>query len=381
MTFTFWLEEAVGTAGLAIAVFEIYATVLRARKRPGPVSERMNRGLWLIAGSLSRPLTRQKRHAVLEALGPLLLPFLALVLVGLLLLSFALLYRPHFPLEFHSATSGPKGLHEVLYFSGVTLLTIGYGDVAPNSSTVQTLALVEGITGLAFLSLFTAYLLTVSGAVQQKRSVALSWHIQANKGADVPGLITHYFRKGRFLGLDEALRKGWIDAQNTMELHIEHPVIAFYHSSAVYKSFPRMLFILLETAALMQSLPSRSEYADAVDSPELNTLAESTPSIVQELVIVLNLQTRLASGDGPIELLPRLQRCFRRAEATFQKAGILTETDKQAAFNRYREHRRGWERALFVVSEFLGYDWEEISGDGDLWTAREDESQEVQHLL
>ena len=87
--------------GLCLVVFEVYATVLRARKRPGPLSEKLNRGLWWVASRFSRKLTRDKRHALLESLGPLLLPLVALLLVVILILSFGLIYWPRLGGSFH----------------------------------------------------------------------------------------------------------------------------------------------------------------------------------------------------------------------------------------------------------------------------------------
>jgi hypothetical protein len=57
---------------------------------------------------------------------------------------------------------------ELLYFSLVTLSTIGYGDVVPRHGEVRILAAMEGITGVLYIAITVALL--VSGYKQQNTS-------------------------------------------------------------------------------------------------------------------------------------------------------------------------------------------------------------------
>ena len=41
-------------------------------------------------------------------------------------------------------------VHTLMYFSGVTIMTIGYGDVTPVAPLTRTLAVLEGLTGIVF---------------------------------------------------------------------------------------------------------------------------------------------------------------------------------------------------------------------------------------
>jgi hypothetical protein len=56
-----------------------------------------------------------------------------------------------------------------------------------------------------------------------------------------------------------------------------------------------------------------------------------------------------------------------------QNTKIKTRTDLNEAFQEYSEDRAMWERQLFHFSAFLGYDWNEITGDRDLEDATDDE--------
>ncbi len=58
----------------------------------------------------------------------------------------------------------PEDRFEILYFSFVTLTTLGYGDLLPTTRPAQTLAVVEAITGVLYLSIVIARLVGVYAA-------------------------------------------------------------------------------------------------------------------------------------------------------------------------------------------------------------------------
>jgi len=58
----------------------------------------------------------------------------------------------HFP-----GDAAPR-LSDLLYFSYVTLLTIGYGDILPVSPAARTLVVLEGLLGMAFTTVLLAML-------------------------------------------------------------------------------------------------------------------------------------------------------------------------------------------------------------------------------
>jgi hypothetical protein len=96
-----WLSAMVVTLAdctlLVLGAYEVYATVLHARARAGPVSEALSRGAWRAALAIAARLPRERRHRALNRVGPLLLPTLLASLVGLLSLGFALIYLPWMP--------------------------------------------------------------------------------------------------------------------------------------------------------------------------------------------------------------------------------------------------------------------------------------------
>lgn len=63
------------------------------------------------------------------------------------------------------STSGPAAggfsLHNAMYFSFVTLATLGYGDIVPRSDVARSLAIIEAVAGQLYLAVLVARLVSI----------------------------------------------------------------------------------------------------------------------------------------------------------------------------------------------------------------------------
>jgi voltage-gated potassium channel Kch len=59
------------------------------------------------------------------------------------------------------ASSGQFSQTSAIYFSFVTLATLGYGDIVPRADIARGLAIVEGVGGQLFLAVLVARLVSV----------------------------------------------------------------------------------------------------------------------------------------------------------------------------------------------------------------------------
>jgi voltage-gated potassium channel Kch len=62
-----------------------------------------------------------------------------------------------------------SGFREILYFSFVTLSTLGYGDVAPASALARDIAVVEAVTGLMYMAILVARFVSLHSADRLER--------------------------------------------------------------------------------------------------------------------------------------------------------------------------------------------------------------------
>jgi hypothetical protein len=367
-----------GVILLALVFYDVYATILRATKHPGPFSEIINRGLWWLASRSTRNLNRRLRHRILSSVGPLLMPALIGFFILLLLTGFALIYAPRIETDFKVTNEvSSSSLLQAFYFSGVTLLTIGYGDILPITATTRITALIEGASGLGIISLSITYLLTVYGALERKRAVALKFYHQARQGADISGYVSSHFARGRFHSLTESLREATHDLQELLESHIEHPVIHYFHPVEVYRGLPRALFVVLETVAILNAHLDEEEYVEAGDHPDVLIAGDNARHVLAELITSLKLEAgAIEPFESDEETLRRRRKIFNRTMKNLQKTEIKTRADIERAFLEYSEDRANWERQLFHFADFLGYDWNEVTGDRSLEDATDDEIKE-----
>jgi len=377
------LLTAIGFILLGLVFYDIYSTILRSSEFSGLFSRLLNRGLWFLALKLTRKSKRRQRHRVLAGVGPLLMPIFIALLVTMLITGFAFIYLPRMNTDFKLGGSVFSNvISQAFYFSGVTFLTIGYGDILPASTFTRFFSLIEGASGIAIISLSITYLVTVYGALERRRTVALIFYHQARQGADIPGFVVSHFSRGRFHSLAPSLREATRNLDELLESHLEYGIILFFHSKEVYKGLPRIIFIVLETVAILNSLLVESEYIEAGDHPDVLIAGDSARYVLAELLTALNLQ---GSANEPFEsearTLLRQRYCFNRARQRLLKSKIKVRDDIEQAFKEYAADRAAWENQLYHLSNFMGYDWEEVTGDLNLDDATDDEVAERHESL
>jgi hypothetical protein len=375
---TAFLFTASGVLLMLFVAYDVYATILDASGRAGPLSGFLNWIVWGAARLLAFRLSRGRRHRLLNLVGPMLMPALIVIYLFLLIAGFALIYAPRMPAGFNfNPPAENADWIESLYFSGTTLITIGYGDITPRTLFVRFVALVEGASGFALISLAVTYLITVYSALARKRVIALSFYHQAEEGADVAGFISHHFVSGRFHGFESVLRMAARDINELQESHAEHPVIHYFHPVAVHKSMPRIFFIVLETCAVINACLDPEEYPETCGHPELRTLEASGLHVLGQLTLALKLQDeRMRPSEHAADVSKRLRRRYRQTVRQLGAAGVKTRADTNAGWDIYRARRGQWETQLHSFARHLGYDWDEVTGDRDLRYAADDEMEE-----
>ena len=65
-----------------------------------------------------------------------------------------------------------RNLSEMMYFSFVTLLTIGFGDITPKGDISQTMVIIEGIIGQFYIAILVARIVSVYSFYSDKKLLA-----------------------------------------------------------------------------------------------------------------------------------------------------------------------------------------------------------------
>lgn len=353
-------------AGLLLLVgYDVYVTTLHARGKSGPLTDRFTRTVWKVTRVVAFKLPRSRRHKLLNGTGPALMPCVIIGVITLEIIGFSLIYLSGMPQDFYvQSEARSSNWIESLYFSGATLTTLGYGDLSPRTIVMRGVALVEAASGLALISLIITYLVAVYRALERKRAFALSFYHQAEGGANVVGFISHHFVNGKFVGIQANLRSAARDMQEVLESHIEHPIIHYFHPTEVYKGLPRVLFLALETVAVISSCLDKEKYSELYNHPNVVTLGSSARHVLSKFISLLGLERAVERSEAKaFNGSLRWRRRFDETILEMRDAGIATEPDTEAAWQIYQHHRAEWEKQLYHFSRFLGYDWDEVTGD------------------
>ena len=96
-------------------------------------------------------------------------------------------------------------------------------------------------------------------------------------------------------------------------------------------------------------------------------MEETARYVLNQLVTFLDLdQTVEHLEEVPVAEPDRWQARYEQTMLRLSAAGILVLEDKEIGLRRYYKSRLHWERRLGLFATFLGYDWDEVTGDRDL---------------
>jgi len=193
--------------------------------------------------------SNRRRENFLAYFGPLSLILLLILWALALILGFALLQYgsgEHLRLRGEPITFGT-----LLYLSGETFFTLGYGDIVPASSISRMLAVMEAGMGFAFLGTVVGYLPTVYSAFS-RREVQIS---QLDAYAGSPPTATELLAR---LGsspeqrlLDQLFRDWEKSASDVLESHISYPPLCFFRSQHKNQSWLAALTTILDATSLV----------------------------------------------------------------------------------------------------------------------------------
>jgi hypothetical protein len=199
--------------------------------------------------------TSSRQQNFLGYFGPLSLIMLLAFWAASLIFGFALL---QYGIGGHEQLSGePITFGRIIYHSGQTFFTLGYGDILPTSPLARALSVVEAGMGFAFLGVVIGYLPVVYASFS-RREIQISM-LDARAGS--PPTATELLV--RLAGtrenpidqvvLDGCLRDWERWAGELLESHISYPVLSFFRSQHSNQSWLAALMTMLDVTSLVMT--------------------------------------------------------------------------------------------------------------------------------
>ncbi len=246
-----------GCVIIVAVLLDAFETVVLPRRvtRQFKLTAWFYRRTWIpwrnIAGRI-RTFSRQQNF--LGYFGPLSLILLLGFWAASLILSFALL---QYGIGGHEQLGNePITFGRILYHSGETFFTLGYGDIVPISSGARVLSVFEAGMGFAFLGVVIGYLPVVYASFS-RREIQISM-LDARAGSP-PTAVELLVRlagssENRAIDqivLDEVLRDWERWSGELLESHISYPALSFFRSQHSNQSWLGALLAMLDVTSLI----------------------------------------------------------------------------------------------------------------------------------
>lgn len=252
------LATIAGLFLIAMILLEAFETIILPRRvtRRLRLTRAFYLGMWrvwvAIAHRLPGGVDREgegKRKQFLGLFGPLALLLLLAVWAVCLVAGFALLIWGAGGAV--TGVRGRDGLGDILYMSGITFFTVGFGDVTPHGTLGRLLSVAEGATGFSFLAVIIGYLPTIFTSFAQRETAIVL--LDARAGS--PPTAAEFLRR---LGADDGgaaiIRylgewERW--SADLLESHLSYPMLSFFRSQHEHQSWLATLTLILDVTALV----------------------------------------------------------------------------------------------------------------------------------
>jgi hypothetical protein len=248
-----------GLVIMGVVLLDAFETVVLPRRvtRQFKLTAWFYRRTWIpwkkIAAHIKTPARQQ---SFLGYFGPLLLfMLLAFWAVGLIL-GFALL---QYGIGGHEQLGNePLTFGRILYHSGETFFTLGYGDIVPISRGARLLSVLEAGLGFAFLGVVIGYLPVVYGSFSRREIQISMLDARAGSPPTATELLVRLAGSSDHPSvdqtvLDEVLRDWERWSAELLESHLSYPVLGFFRSQHSNQSWLGALEIMLDVTSLIMT--------------------------------------------------------------------------------------------------------------------------------
>jgi len=247
-----WWASIAGIVLIFIILMDAFETVVLPRRirrtfRIASWFYKNTWGFWTRVGLHIKSVNR--REGFLAYFGPLSLIVLLFFWAAGLIFGFACMqygFGEHVSLGSEKIT-----FWKVLYMSGETFFTLGYGDITPTNYAARTLAVMEAGMGFAFLGVVVGYLPVIYNSFNT-REIEISL-LDARAGSP-PSAAEFLGRLGccpEQSVLDEIFRDWERWCADLLSSHISYPVLIFFRSQHPNQSWLSALTAMLDVTSLI----------------------------------------------------------------------------------------------------------------------------------
>lgn len=328
------MHAIAGFAGLliiAIVLLDAFETVVLPRRvqRSFRLTSWFYRHTWVPWARLALHFNSvNRREAFLSYFGPLSLIVLLVIWAMGLIFGFALLQYgggEHMAFGNQLITFG-----SLLYHSGETFFTLGYGDIVPTSSFARSLAVMEAGMGFGFLAVVIGYLPVVYSSFSAREHEISLLDSRAGSPPTASELLKRLGCCSDQSTLDQVFRDWERWAAQVLESHLSYPVLSFFRSQHSNQSWLGALTLMLDVTALVLAgieriRPEQAQLTFAMARHAAVDLAQVVnarynPHMIDRLssADLVHLQNVLASYGLRLSVNPEAEEKLRQLRSLYE---------------------------------------------------------------
>ena len=248
------LAAIAGVVIILAVLLDAFETVVLPRRvqRTFRLTSWFYRNTWIPWTRISKLIrTPSRREAYLSYFGPLSLILLLVFWATGLIFGFALLQYgvgEHVRLGNEPITFGT-----LVYHSGETFFTLGYGDIVPSSGPARALAVLEAGMGFAFLGVVIGYLPVVYTSFGNRELEISLLDARAGSPPTATELLIRLGRCPDQTVLDRVFRDWERWSADLLASHLSFPVLSFFRSQHSNQSWLGALTVMLDVTSLVMA--------------------------------------------------------------------------------------------------------------------------------
>ncbi|MFP4416155.1 MAG: potassium channel family protein [Chitinivibrionales bacterium] len=228
-----------GTVIIIIGLLDVFFTILHYDGF-GVVSSRFYRLFWGLLRALTDPFP-QGISQLWRSLGtPLMIPATMLIWLGSVTIGFACIFYPymHHPYFSLPAYVVNATFSDALFFSGISLTTVGYGDIVPQMAIFQFAAVMEGLIGFSIITLAISYVLNIYQVVQRMSVMAAELRHESGSTQDTQNILLMRFCRDETGSIEAYMRNLHRNLVAYYESLRHYPITYYFYSRRAYLSIP-----------------------------------------------------------------------------------------------------------------------------------------------
>src|SRR5580700_1379961 len=246
-----------GVIIILVVLLDAFETVVLPRRvtRHFRLTAWFYRRTWIPWRAAARRIkTFSRQQGFLGYFGPLSLITLLVFWATTLILGFALV---QFGIGEHEQLSRePITFGRLVYHSGQTFFTLGYGDILPTSPLARGLSVIEAGMGFAFLGVVIGYLPVVYGSFSRREIQISMLDARAGSPPTASELLVRLAGSSENPAIDQLVLDGVLQdwerwSAELLESHISYPVLSFFRSQHSNQSWLGALLTMLDVTSLL----------------------------------------------------------------------------------------------------------------------------------